>query len=47
MRGFLIQVGAGVLAAGALVYMALNFQLAGEGHFIGRFVDYRRLTSHS
>jgi hypothetical protein len=28
MRGYLIQVGAGVLAVGALLHTALNFQLA-------------------
>ena len=37
MRGYLIQVGAGVLAAGALLYTALNFHLAREGHVTDRF----------
>lgn len=37
MRGYLIQVGAGVLAAGALIYTALNFQLAREGHVTDRY----------
>jgi hypothetical protein len=37
MRGYLIQVGVGVLAAGALLYTALNFQLAREGHVTDRY----------
>jgi hypothetical protein len=37
MRGYLIQVGAGVLAAGALLYTALNFQLSREGHVTDRY----------
>jgi hypothetical protein len=37
MRGYLIQIGAGVLAAGALLYTALNFQLAREGHVTDRY----------
>lgn len=37
MRGYLIQVGAGVLAAGALLYTALNFRLAREGHVTDRY----------
>jgi uncharacterized protein YjbI with pentapeptide repeats len=37
MRSYLIQVGAGVLAAGALLYTALNFQLAREGHVTDRY----------
>ena len=37
MRGYLIQVGAGVLAAGALLYTALSFQLAREGHVTDRY----------
>jgi hypothetical protein len=37
MRGYLIQIGAGVLAAGALLYTARNFQLAREGHVTDRY----------
>jgi hypothetical protein len=37
MRGYLIQVGAGVIAAGALLYTALNFQLSREGHVTDRY----------
>jgi hypothetical protein len=44
MRGRLIQVGAGLLAAGALVYTALNFRLSREGHVTDR---YQRPSSNS
>ena len=37
VRGRLIQLGAGLLAAGALVYTALNFQLSREGHVTDRY----------
>lgn len=36
-RGRLIQLGAGLLAAGALVYTGLNFRLSREGHVTDRF----------
>lgn len=36
-RGRLIQVGAGILAAGALVFTALNFWLSREGHVTDRY----------
>jgi uncharacterized protein YjbI with pentapeptide repeats len=37
MRGYLIQVGAGFLALGALIYTALNFRLSREGHVTDRY----------
>jgi uncharacterized protein YjbI with pentapeptide repeats len=36
-RGRIIQVGAGLLAAGALVFTALNFRLSREGHVTERY----------
>lgn len=36
-RGRLMQLGAGVLAAGALVFTALNFRLSREGHVTDRY----------
>jgi uncharacterized protein YjbI with pentapeptide repeats len=36
IRGRMLQVGAGLLAAGALVYTALNFRLSREGHVTER-----------
>jgi hypothetical protein len=37
MRGRLIQLGAGLLAAGALVYTSLNFRLSRESHVTDRY----------
>lgn len=37
VRGRLIQIGAGLLAAGALVYTARNFGLSREGHVTDRY----------
>ena len=37
IRGRMLQLGAGLLAAGALLYTALNFRLSREGHVTDRF----------
>ena len=37
VRGRLLQLGAGVLAAGALVYTGLTFRLSREGHVTDRY----------
>ena len=37
IRGRVIQLGAGLLAAGALLYTALNFRLSREGHVTDRY----------
>jgi hypothetical protein len=36
-RSHIIQLGAGLLAAGALVYTGLNFRLSREGHVTDRY----------